>query len=402
MFTNQSRVNNNYKERSYAMFNFTFSNTTQIHFGEDQIAKIASEIPLSSKVLMVYGGGSIKNNGVYDQVISALAKHNSVEFSGIEVNPTYETAMKAVKVAQENKIDFILAVGGGSVADACKFISGAIYFEGEPWDILSKGALIKKAVPLGIVLTLPATGSESNNGAVITKKSSKDKLSFRNKKVQPAFAILDPNVMNSLPPRQLGNGVVDAFVHTIEQYLTYDVNAKIQDRFAEGILQTLIEEGPKLFTAERDYDTNANIMWSATQALNGLIGVGVPQDWATHMIGHEITALYKLDHAQTLAIILPRVMWEMRESKQAKILQYAQRVWQITDKSAEQTIKLAIEKTEEFFHAMQVKTRFCDHHLGDEIIEPLLSQLTRHGLTKLGEKQLITIERSRAILTASL
>ena len=304
--------------------------------------------------------GALKIMVFMIKLLAHWQKHNTVEFSGIEVNPTYETTMKAVEFAQKNEIDFILAVGGGSVADACKFISAAIYFEGEPWDILAKEALIKKAVPLGIVLTLPATGSESNCGAVITKKSSKDKLSFRNKKVQPVFAILDPEVMNSLPARQLGNGVVDAFVHTIEQYLTYDVNAKIQDRFAEGILQTLIEDGPKLFTEERNNDINANIMWSATQALNGLIGAGVPQDWATHMIGHEITALYNLDHAQTLAIVLPRVMWEMRESKQDKLLQYAQRVWHITDKNDQQAIKLAIEKTEQFFNTMQVKSRFCD------------------------------------------
>ncbi|MCK5818955.1 MAG: iron-containing alcohol dehydrogenase [Psychromonas sp.] len=384
------------------MLNFTFSNTTLIHFGHDQIAKVSSEIPLSAKVLIAYGGGSIKNNGVYDQVISALEKHNTIEFSGIEANPTYETTMQAVELVKKNDVDFILAVGGGSVADACKFIAAAVYFEGEPWDILSKGAEIKKAVPLGIVLTLPATGSESNCGSVITKKASKDKLSFQNKKVQPVFAILDPNVMNSLPTRQLANGVVDAFVHTIEQYLTYDVNAKIQDRFAEGILQTLIEEGPKLFTDERDNDVNANVMWSATQALNGLIGAGVPHDWATHMIAHEITALYHLDHAQTLAIVLPRVMWEMRESKHHKILQYAQRVWKIIGKNDEQTIKLAIEKTEQFFNDMQIKTRFSDYQLGEEVVGPLIDQLTRHDMTMLGEKQLITIDRSRTILQASL
>ncbi|HIP76023.1 MAG TPA: iron-containing alcohol dehydrogenase, partial [Psychromonas hadalis] len=298
------------------MFNFTFSNTTTIHFGENQTANIAREIPLSSKVLIVYGGGSIKSNGIYDQVISALANHDVVEFSGIESNPTYETSMKAVKFAKQNAVNYILAVGGGSVSDASKFISAAICFNGEPWDILEKQATIEKTIPLGIVITLPATGSESNCRAVITKKETKDKLSLFNKKVQPAFAIIDPNVMNSLPTRQLSNGVVDAFVHTIEQYLTYDVNAKIQDRFAEGILQTLVEEGPKLLTDERDYAVNANVMWSATQALNGLIGVGVPQDWATHKIGHELTALYRIDHAATLAIVLPRLIWEMRDTKQ--------------------------------------------------------------------------------------
>ncbi|HIP76022.1 MAG TPA: iron-containing alcohol dehydrogenase [Psychromonas hadalis] len=388
------------------MFNFTFNNTTTIHFGENQTANIASEIPLSAKILIVYGGGSIKNNGVYDQVISALEKHDVVEFSGIEANPSYETSMKAVEFAKQNGVDFILAVGGGSVADASKFIAAAICFNGDPWDILAKRATIERAIPLGIVITLPATGSESNCGAVITKKETKDKLAFMSKKVQPAFAILDPNVMNSLPTRQLSNGVVDAFVHTIEQYLTYDVNAKIQDRFAEGILQTLVEEGPKLFTDERDYAVNANIMWSATQALNGLIGVGVPQDWATHMIAHELTALYQIDHAATLAIVLPRLMWEMRDTKQDKIIQYAQRVWGITETDSETCVKRAIEKTEKFFNEMQIKTHLSEYDLqgqsGEQAVDAIIEQLTRHGMTALGEKQLITLAKSRAILMGSL
>jgi len=384
------------------MLNFTFSNKTRIHFGENQITQVANEIPLDAKVLITYGGGSIKKNGVYDQVMAALSAHTVFEFSGIEPNPSYETSMKAVAVAQQEKIDYILAVGGGSVIDATKFIAAAALFNGEPWDILAKGAPIEAAIPLGAVLTLPATGSESNSGAVISKLATKDKLPFLNQKVLPQFAVLDPAVMNSLPARQLSNGVVDAFIHTTEQYLTYNVNGKLQDRFAEGILLTLIEEGPKLFTDEKNSDVNANVMWSATQALNGLIGSGVPQDWATHMIGHEMTATLGLDHAQTLAIVLPRMLWEMRATKQEKLLQYASRVWNINEGDAETRIKLVIEKTEQFFKSVQMKTRLSEYDLGEEVVDVVINQLERHGMVALGEKKLVTLERSRAILMASL
>lgn len=387
---------------AHTMLNFSFSNKTRIHFGDKQISQIANEIPLEAKVLITYGGGSIKKNGVYDQVISALSEHTLFEFSGIEPNPSYETSMKAVALVKQEGIDYILAVGGGSVIDASKFIAAAALFNGEPWDILAKGATVEAAIPVGAVLTLPATGSESNSGAVISKLATKDKLPFLSAHVMPQFAVLDPSVMNSLPTRQLSNGIVDAFIHTTEQYLTYDVNGKLQDRFAEGILLTLIEEGPKLFTDEKTDDVNGNVMWSATQALNGLIGSGVPQDWATHMIGHEITATYKLDHAQTLAIVLPRMMWEMRETKEAKLLQYASRVWNINEGDTETRIKAVIDKTEQFFHSVQMKTRFSDYQLGEEVVDVIIEQLSRHGMTNLGEKQLVTLQHSRNILAASL
>lgn len=384
------------------MFNFTFSNKTRIHFGKEQIQQISNEIPKSAKVLITYGGGSIKKNGVYDQVINALTEFTVFEFAGIEPNPSYEHAMKAVELVKQEKIDYILAVGGGSVADASKFIAAASLFAGEPWDILAKGSEVKSAIPLAVILTLPATGSESNSGAVISKLATKDKLSFMSPQVQPQFAVLDPTVMASLPARQVSNGIVDAFIHTMEQYLTYGVNAKVQDRFAEGLLLTLIEEGPKAFSEEFDYQVNANIMWSATQALNGLIGCGVPQDWSTHMIGHEMTALYGLDHAQTLAIVLPRLMTQMAESKQDKLLQYAERIWNITEGDANSRIKQAVEKTEAFFHSVQMKTRLSDYNLGAEVADKVVAQLERHGLTALGEKQLVTLECSRAILAASV
>lgn len=381
---------------------FSYANKTKIHFGQGQIKQLAREIPKSAKVLITYGGGSIKANGVYQQVIDALSNHTVVEFSGIEPNPSYETTMQAVELAKKEDIDFILAVGGGSVVDGSKFIAAAIQFEGEPWDILAKGAPVKSAVDLGVVLTLPATGSESNAFAVVSKKATQDKLPFGSEHVHPLFAILDPDVMKTLPQRQLTNGIVDAFVHTIEQYLTYKTNAKVQDRFAEGLLQTLIEDGPVLFEQPDNDSARENVMWSATMALNGLIGAGVPQDWSTHGIGHEITALYGLDHAQTLAIVLPRMMSEMRKSKEDKLLQYAERVWGITEGATDEKINLVIEKTEQFFHQVKMKTRFSEYDLDDSVVEPIVNQLERHGQNAMGESQLVTLEHSKRILLNSL
>jgi NADP-dependent alcohol dehydrogenase len=302
------------------MLNFSFHNPTHIHFGKGTIAAISDEIPLDARVLIVYGGGSIKSNGVYEQVISALKQHTWFEFSGIEPNPSYETLMKAQQIIKAERIDYLLAVGGGSVVDGAKFIAAATLFEGDdPWDILAKQKAITKALPIGAVLTLPATGSESNGNSVVTR--SGNKLPFSSPIVRPLFAVLDPQVTLSLSDRQISNGVVDAFVHTIEQYLTYSVNGKVQDRFSEGLLQTLIEEGPKALAAEtkQELDVRANIMWSATMALNGLIGAGVPQDWSTHMIGHELTGAFGIDHARTLSIVLPAVMKVCREKKTRKV-----------------------------------------------------------------------------------
>lgn len=385
------------------MFNFSFENTTKIHFGEDKIAAISKEIPAHAKVLFVYGGGSIKSNGVYDQVVEALKDHTFVEFSGIEPNPNYDTLIKALPIIKENDIDYILAVGGGSVVDGVKFIAAAAFFEGdEPWDILSKQAPINKALPIGVVLTLPATGSESNIGSVVTKDGNK--LAFMHPFVRPKFAVLDPKVTLSLSERQVSNGVVDAFVHTIEQYLTYPVNAKVQDRFAEGLLLTLIEEGEKVLQPEfnKDLEVRANIMWAATMALNGLIGTGVPQDWTTHMLGHELTAEFNIDHARTLSIVLPAVMKVCKADKHAKLVQYAERVWNITTGSDEQKIEQAIAKTEAFFVAMKVPTRLSDVDVDASKVDVLVNRLEAHGMTQLGEHQKVTLDVSREIYQLAL
>ncbi|QTL37068.1 iron-containing alcohol dehydrogenase [Pseudoalteromonas viridis] len=384
------------------MLNFSFHNPTQILFGEGQIGAMSDSIPADAKVLVIYGGGSIKSNGIYQQVSEALANHNWGEFSGIEPNPSYQTCMQAVELIRAQGYTYLLAVGGGSVIDGSKFIAAAAEFDGEPWDILAKGAEIKSALDLGVVLTLPATGSESNSFSVVSNKETNDKLPFASPKVQPKFAVLDPQVMASLPERQLINGVVDPFVHVMEQYLTYPIDAKVQDRFAEGLLLTLMEEGPKLFSEQVDYKVRANVMWSATMALNGLIGSGVPQDWGTHMIGHELTAVYGLDHAQTLAVVLPRMMLEQRDAKRGKLLQYAERVMGLDISNEEQAIDLAIEKTEAFFQSLGMKTRLSDYGVGADAADKIVAQLERHGMVALGEHQQVDLAKSRAILAACL
>ncbi len=385
------------------MNNFTFHNPTRIHFGEGQISKISKEIPKDAKVLLVYGGGSIKSNGVYDQVKEALVDHEWFEFSGIEPNPQYDTAMKSLQIIKDKKIDYLLAVGGGSVIDAVKFIAAAAAFEGDDaWDMLAKQAEVKKAIPFGVVLTLPATGSESNSGSVMTRDGNK--LFFGSPLVYPVFAVLDPATTLSLSDRQISNGVVDAFVHTVEQYLTYPVNAKIQDRFAEGILQTLIEEGPLALTDENknNLEVRGNIMWSATLALNGLIGVGVPQDWATHMIGHELTALHGIDHARTLSIVYPAVLKVCKQAKRKKLIQYGKRVWNLNNANEDQLIDEAIAKTVKFFQTMQVPTCLSDVDLGINDIDPILAKLELHRMVKLGEHMDIDLGKSRKILEVAI
>jgi NADP-dependent alcohol dehydrogenase len=385
------------------MLNFTFHNPTRIHFGEDQIKAISQEIPADAKVLVTYGGGSIKSNGVYQQVSAALSGHEWVEFSGIEPNPSYDTLIKALDVIAEHKVDYLLAVGGGSVVDGTKFIAAAAMFEGdEPWDILTKQTPITQALPIGAVLTLPATGSESNGGAVVTRDGNK--LAFGSPLVRPLFAILDPAVSLSLSDRQISNGVVDAFAHIMEQYMTYTVNAKVQDRFSEGLLLTLIEEGPKALRAESkdDLEIRGNIMWSATMALNGLIGAGVPQDWTTHMIGHELTAAHGVDHARSLSIVLPAVMKVCREGKRSKLLQYAERIWSITEGSDDEKINQAIAMTEDFFRQMDVPTRLTDANISAADIDNLMDKLEQHDMVALGERQAITLDVSRQILETAL
>lgn len=385
------------------MLNFSFYNPTRIIFGSNTISQISEHVPSDARVLILFGGESARKNGTLDEVREALGTREIQEFGGIEPNPSYETLMKAVELIRNDKLDYLLAVGGGSVIDGTKFIAAAVNYEGDEWEILqTHGSKIRQALPFASVLTLPATGSEMNNGGVVTRKSTHTKLAFSSQHVFPQFSVLDPNKTYTLPARQLANGVVDAFIHIMEQYLTYPVDGRVQDRFAEGLLQTLIEIGPKVLEESADYDTRANLMWTACMALNGLIGAGVPQDWSTHMIGHELTALYNIDHARTLAIVLPANMQVRRDEKREKLLQYAERVWQIVDGDEDQRIDAAIERTRNFFEGLGLPTRLSDYKLGASDIDAVIGQLESNKLTKLGEHKTVSLEVSRRILETSL
>ncbi len=383
------------------MYNFQYANPTRICFGEGQIATLPELIPVGSRLLVLYGGGSIKQNGVYEQLTQALAGREWLEFPGIGANPQYDQLMEAVALVKRERIDFLLAVGGGSVVDGTKFVAAAACFEGDdPWAILRDKAPIKGALPLGCVLTLPATGSESNPAAVVSRGEAK--LSFMNPLVQPVFAVLDPTTTYSLPPRQVGNGVVDAFVHIIEQYLTFPVGGEVQDRLAEGLLQVLVDNGPRALTEPTNYQVRANLMWAASLALNGLIGRGVPQDWSTHAIGHQLTALHGLDHAQSLAVVLPSLLREQSAQKQEKLAQFAERVWHSSREDKALRIEEAIIRTEQFFQQMGVGTRLADYGLSEGCIPGICSNLKRFGLTALGEQQDIDPDKVARILSHAL
>lgn len=380
------------------MNNFVFQNPTKLVFGKGEIKRLSKLIDKDKKILMTYGGGSIKRNGVYEQVIKALEGYDIVEFSGIEANPDYSTLMKAVDICKTQNIDFILAVGGGSIIDGTKFIATAAKFEGEDaWDILSKKERLPKPMDFASVLTLPATASEMNNGAVISRRDRQEKLAFHNPEGYPKFSILDPDVVLSLPAKQISNGIVDIYAHTLEQYLTTCLDTKVMDRWAESLLLTLIDEAPELLSENPSYDSRANFMLTATMGLNGFISMGVDEDWATHMIGHELTALCGLDHGETLAIVHPGVMDIMRKEKHGKLLQYARRVWNITIENEEQAIDEAIERTENFFRSIGKKTRLSEYGIGDDIIETIVERFKQRGWN-VGEHGIVTPEKARLIL----
>ena len=385
------------------MNQFNFYNPTNIIFGRDRFNELNHLVPKDAKVLVLYGGGSVKKFGTLDRVLAALPNREILEFGGIEANPRYETLMKAVDVVRAEKIDFLLAVGGGSVIDGTKFIALASYYEGDGLDLLrdrSITANLKQALPLAAVLTLAATGSEMNRGGVVS--SPIGKLGFGNDLVFPKFSLVDPSLTFTLPETQVANGVVDTFVHVMEQYMTYPAEGRFQDRTSEGILKTLIEIGRATIDNPTDYDLRANLVWCATMGLNGLIGAGVPQDWATHRIGHELTALFGIDHAKTLAIIMPSLWNIMRETKREKLLQYGERVLNITTGSEENRIDQIIETTRQFFESLGIKTRLSDYGIGADQIDSILAALELHNMTALGERGEITLEISRKILEGAL
>jgi NADP-dependent alcohol dehydrogenase len=385
-----------------AMDNFTFHNPTRLHFGRGQIEQISAEIPAEAKVLLLAGGGSIKANGVYDQVMAALGERSVIEHWGVEANPDYDTLMPAVKICREGKIDWVLAVGGGSVLDGAKFVCAAVPYEEDPWSLVEDfGSSITTALPLGTVLTLPATGSEANSASVISRRARGLKLPFMSPQVFPRFSVLDPETTFSLPPRQIANGIGDAFCHVVEQYLTYPTHAAVQDEFAESIFRVLIKVGPKTLADPTDYDSRANLVWAATCALQGLVGCGVPHDWSSHMIGHELTALHGIDHARTLAVVLPNLLEAQRETKRAKLLQYAERVWGINGGSEDDRISQGIAKTREFYESIGIPTRLKDYEVTADVAPVVAARLAGRGMDAIGERGNLTPERIEAILRAA-
>ncbi len=386
------------------MYNFNFHNPTRIYFGNDRLHELAKAIPSGNKLLILYGGGSVVKFGTLDKVKNSLKAFEFFEFGGIEANPRYDTLMKAVEIVKKEKITFLLAVGGGSVIDGTKFVALASKCTTEESLKLLYGGYaampIPQTVPIGTVLTLPATGSEMNAGAVISHGESKyivsTPLNF------PVFSFLDPSLTFTLPATQIANGIVDAFVHVIEQYATFPVNAMFQDSSAEGILRNLIAIGRKTIDQPTDYDLRANLVWNATMALNGLIGAGVPQDWSTHMIGHELTAHFGIDHAKSLAIVLPS-MWELKKvQKKAKLIQYAERVWDIQEKDEDKKVDLAIQKTRDFFESLGISTRLSTYGVERKDLDKLISGLKAKGMIALSENRDITPEFSLRILENAL
>jgi NADP-dependent alcohol dehydrogenase len=374
------------------MLNFDYKNPTKVIFGKNQIEKIATEIPADAKVLMLYGGGSIKKNGIYDQVSKALSNHTVLEFDGIEANPKYHTLLKALDVIKKENITFLLAVGGGSVIDGTKFLSSAALYEGDnPWDILKKAIRTEVGMPFGTVLTLPATGSEMNSGAVVSNEETKEKLGMGGPGLFPQFSVLDPEVIRSIPPRQIANGIMDSFTHVLEQYITYPAGAFLQDRIAEAILQTLVEIAPRITKDTSDYEAASNFMWCCTMALNGLIQKGVPTDWATHGIGHELTAAFEIDHARTLAIIGPNLYRYKLDNKKEKLAQYGERVWGITSGTLEEKATTAIDKTVEFMHSVGIDTKLSDYTKDYEgFAQKIKSRFEERGWLAMGERKDIT------------
>lgn len=387
------------------MKNFEFYNPTRIIFGKGKIANLSKHIPRKKRVLMLYGGGSIKQNGVYEQVIEALAKHEVFEFGGIESNPDYATLMEAVQIVRKEEIDFLLAVGGGSVIDGAKFISVASRYNGkDPWDILANGLgpNLKRAIPIGAVLTLPATGSEMNSNSVVSNRQLGKKFSFACDKVFPQFSILDPTVTFSLPQKQIRNGLVDAYVHVLEQYLTYPTGSAVQDRQAEALLLAIHEIAPTAMQSDPpDYNARANFMWVCTNALNHLIGVGVPQDWSTHGIGHTLTALYDLAHAESLAVVLPWLLRYKLEQKHEKLLQYGERVLGVSGGTEEERLHRTIEALSDFFHSLGMPTTLTAYNLNPNLVaQEVQEQLVADGFLR-GEHRDVTPEDVAEILRMS-
>ncbi|MCE2683432.1 MAG: iron-containing alcohol dehydrogenase [Cryomorphaceae bacterium] len=389
------------------MLNFEVINPTRIVFGRDQLSRLPEllkEYCPSKRVLIAYGGGSAERIGLLDKIREQLKGFHLVEFGGIEANPQFTTLMKGVELARKESVECILAVGGGSVIDGVKFMTGAFYYQGDSWEVLirKENCVFEKALPFGAVLTLPATGSEANSGAVISRDELSEKRAMGGPLFFPKFSFCDPSVVASLPKKQISNGIIDAFVHTLEQYVTYPSNNFLQEKQAEAILSILIEIAPKVIANPSDYTLASNLMWSATHALNGNLRCGVPTDWCTHMIGHEFTALYHIDHARTLAIVMPRLWENQFDNKKEKLAQYGKRVWNLTGSDTE-IARSVIQKTEEFFQSLGVETKLSAYTADtDHVAEIVRKRFEERGWIAMGERQAIGLNDVEAIVNQSI
>lgn len=384
------------------MRNFEYYNPTRIIFGKGTIASLKDHLPAGAKVLVCYGGGSIMQNGVYDQVMAALEGWEVVTFGGIEANPDYDTLLKAIDLGRAENVNFILAVGGGSVIDGAKLVAAGIPYAGSPWEIVTEQYKVQfgDPLPLATVLTIPATGSEMNHTSVVSHRASGQKLAWRSEAMFPVFSILDPTVTYSLPEKQIRNGIVDAYIHVLEQYITYPEDAPLQNRQAEAILLTLQEIGQKALQSPPDYEARASLMWCATNALNKLINKGVPEDWSTHLISHEVTAFYGLAHAEALATVLTPLYRAKLAAKEAKLAQFGRRVWGLSGTDGEAAAG-AIDKIEAFFHSLGMPTTLTDYGIDpNEAAQKVQERFEKRG-TVLGENRDITPEIAAEILRSS-
>lgn len=393
-----SETDNSLTNRITIMNNFIFQNPTKLVFGKGQIAKLTELLPDNINLMLTFGGGSVTKNGVYDQVKEALKGRNFIEFWGIEPNPRVETLRKAVKMGKENNINYLLAVGGGSVLDGTKLIAAGIATDTEPWEIV-KGGVAKEQIPFASVMTVPATGSEMNGAAVISREETQEKYGFFG--TYPQFSILDPEVTYSLSPYQIACGLADAFTHVLEQYMTTPGQSRLMDRWAEGVLLSVKEIAPGIKHNPHNYDLMSDYMLSATLALNDFIRMGITQDWATHQIGHELTALHGITHGHSLAIAMPGTLRILKEQKKGKLLQYGERIFNITEGTEDERVEKAIEMTEQFYRSLGLTTRLSEEGIGMDTIEIIASRFNDRG-DAFGENSNVTGDVTREILISCL
>lgn len=356
------------------MINFQHYNPTKIIFGRDVYKNVGNEIKkYANRILMVYGGKSLKANGVYEEIVKSLNDAGIVfkELSGIKSNPRLSPVYEGIKIAKENKVEMILAVGGGSVIDTAKAVAAGVYYDGDVWDFYSTPKQPQKVMSIGVVLTIPAAGSESSDGSVITRETDLMKCSCCTDLFYPKFAMLDPQMCFTIPDNQISAGGADILAHVMERYFVPDDNHEFSDRLCEATMLSLINNLPKVLKNKKDYDAWAEIMWIGNVAHNGILGRGKRDDWGSHNIEHQLSAHYDIPHGAGLAIIFPAWMKYVWKEKPSMMEQYAVRVWGIPEdkKNQEEVIMKGIEKTEEFFHSIGLVTRLSDAGIDDRDFE---------------------------------